>query len=62
MTKKICPILMLLSLRAVPGVDSPKTLESIIICKEERCAWWQTFYPGQPEEHSQCAVQSIGDN
>ena len=60
MQEKICPILMLLSMKAIPGVDSPESIKEIILCQRDKCAWWKTFYKGETLEFSECAIKSFG--
>jgi len=59
MEEKMCPILMLSSMRAMPGVDTPESIKSIILCQRNKCEWWQTFYKGQENEYSECAIKSF---
>ena len=57
--EKICPIMMLLTPAINPVIDTVENIQNLIICKRDKCAWWQVYYQGTEKEYGECVINSL---
>lgn len=57
--EKVCPIMILAAAAVNPAIDTVEDVKELIICKRDKCAWWQVYYQGTEKEYGECVVKSL---